>query len=301
MTRALVVVAAVALLALAPGIADTSPGAEPKCSTTPLLYEGNAYRYRPMPANDIVPGRHIGQAIRPGCWNIRIVPPLPTKRLNVYRYGTASPRVAFTILEDGPSVFAVSNRCFGFEREDMRRCLETEVRFRGRGYIAMRGLGLAVGGALGEGTVRGRPVRLRVIQGIDARIALARDAEPDAIFVAHRRCVLSPLYPNFKRCLRAPLWLAIRGHTLFRTATIQSPGSLVANARLRLFLAPDGVADQITSPDDERLTLAGRLIIDPKGRGSTRIAITNSIGAGRYAVVAELPGRQVVIIGTLHV
>jgi hypothetical protein len=254
-----------------------------------------------MPAPDVVPGRHLGQAIRPGCWNIRIEPPLPAKRLDVYRYGTASPRVAFTILETGPSVFAVPSRCFGFEREDMRRCLETEVRFRGRGYIAMRGLGLAVGGALGEATVRGRPVRLRAVQGIDPRIALAREAEPDTIFVAHRRCDLSPLSSNFKRCLRAPFWLAIRGHMRTRTATIQSPGSLVRSVRMRLFLAPGGVADQITSPGDERLTPAGRLTVDRNGQGSTRLAIANSVVGGRVAVFAQLPDRRLSVVGALHV
>jgi hypothetical protein len=75
---------------------------------------------------------------------------------------------------------------------------------------------------------------------------------------------------------------------------------LITSVRIRLFLAPDGVADQIMSSDDERLTSIGGLTIDRKGRGSTRIAIVDSVVAGRYAVIAELSRHQVVVVGGLH-
>jgi len=66
-----------------------------------------------------------------------------------------------------------------------------------------------------------------------------------------------------------------------------------------LFLAPDGIADQITSPDDDRLTPAGRLAVDRKGQSKTRIAIVGSPGEGRHAVLAQLPGPRVVVVGVL--
>jgi hypothetical protein len=300
MAKAFLLAAAVAGLLFLPSTGGTEPGAQQRCVSS-LLYKGSVYRYRPMEAENIVPRRPIGLALRPGCSDIGGVPPPPAKRVEAFRFGTASPRVALTTREVGAPVYAVSSRCFGFAREEQLGCLQTEIRFRGRGYTALRRLGLLPGGALGEGQVRGRPVRLRAIQGIDARIALARADEPETTFVAHRRCELQPLYPNFKRCLRAPLWLAVRGHTQVRTATIQSPGALLTSVRMRLFIAPDGVADQIASPDDERLTPAGVLAADRKGRGSTTIAIVDSVGDGLHAVLAQLPGRRVVVVGALRV
>jgi hypothetical protein len=70
---------------------------------------------------------------------------------------------------------------------------------------------------------------------------------------------------------------------------------------LRLFLAPDAAPDAITSPDDERLTPTGRLAVDGKGRGSTRIAIVDSVETGSYAVMAELPRGRMVVVGALYV
>jgi hypothetical protein len=70
---------------------------------------------------------------------------------------------------------------------------------------------------------------------------------------------------------------------------------------MRLFLAPDGVADEMASPDDDRLTPAGRLTVNRKGRGSTSLAIVDSVAEGSYAVVAELPGRRIVVVGGLYV
>jgi hypothetical protein len=71
------------------------------------------------------------------------------------------------------------------------------------------------------------------------------------------------------------------------------------NVRLRLFLAPDALADRLISPEDERLTPAGRLTVDRKGRGKTTIGIADALGVGRYAVLAQVPGRQVRIVGVL--
>jgi hypothetical protein len=300
MAKAFLLAAAVAGFVHLPSTGGTEPGAQQRCVSS-LLYEGSVYRYRPMDAENLVPRRPVGLALRPGCSDIGSVPPPPAKRVEVFRFGTASPRVALTTREAGAPVYAVLSRCFGFAREEQLRCLQTEIRFRGRGYTALRSLGLLSGGVLGEGRLRGRPVRLRAIQGIDPRIALARAEEPETTFVAHRRCELQPLYPNFKRCLRAPLWLAVRGHTRVRSATIRSPGALLTSVRMRLFIAPAGVADQITSPDDERLTPAGVLTVDRKGRGSTTIAIVDSAGDGPHAVLAEVPGRRVVVVGELRV
>jgi hypothetical protein len=300
MARMLLLVAAAAGLMLVPGTDGTAPGAPERCVNS-FIYEGSVYGYIPIDGENLVSGRHVGRGVRRGCTDIGGVPPPPDKRVKLYRFGTANPRVALTIREQGPFVVAVSSRCFGFDLRDYPHCLQTEVRFKGRGYSPVRGLGLTQGGALGQGQVRDRRVRLLAIQRIDPRIALVRDDEPESTYIAHRRCELVPIYPGFKRCLGAPLWLAIRGHTRVRTATIESPGSLVTSARLRLFLAPDGVADQITSPEDERLTLVGRLIVDGKGRGSTRLTIDDSLAYGRYAVLAQVPGSRVVVVGALHV
>jgi hypothetical protein len=266
-----------------------------------IVYEGSVYLRVSRDGDDVGPGARIARAVRPGCSDIGGQPPPPAEQVYVFRFGTASPRVALTTREFGGSIVAVSSRCFGFGENHggYLRCLQTEVRFRGRGYTALRGLGLSPGRALGQGTIRGRPVRLRAIQGIDPRIAVAQADDPQLSLVAHRRCELPPIYSAFRRCLRAPLWLAIRGDTRIRSATIQAPGSLITGVRLRLFLAPDGVADEITSPDDERLTPAGRLTIDRKGRGTTRITIADAVGEGRYAVVAQLPGRRIVVVGVL--
>jgi hypothetical protein len=299
----LVPVAAATALVLLPGTGGTAPGAPQRCLYH-VLYEGAAYWGYPVPQDTAIrPGERVGRAVRPGCNDFGPRPPEPSTPVDVFRFGTASPRVALITPEfRGP--VRVAGRCFGFERDTdgLLSCLQTDIRFRGRGYTGTHGPVLPRAERLGQGRIRGQPVPLQAIQGVDPRIALAREDDLKVIFVAHRRCQIWPYQrgvTTFTRCLRAPLWLAIRGHTRTRTAAIESPGSLQRNVRLRLFLAPDGVADEITSPQDERLTSAGRLAVDRKGRGKTTIRIAEALGVGRYAVLAQLPGRQVRIVGVL--
>jgi hypothetical protein len=293
------VLAASALVGLVLGVggAGAERSTAQKCIYL-VRFEGSAYHYA---AADVPRGARVGRGVRPGC-NDTGGPAPPDRAVDVYRYGTANPRVALTVAESGQNLLvAVPGRCAGFGfSAGYHRCLQTEIRYRGRGYSAFRGRALARGRALGRGTVGGRPVALEALRGIDPRIALARRGRPLEALVAHRRCELQPFAPSFMRCLRSPLWLDISPTGSIRTAAVAAPGALVTNVRLRLFLAPDAVADAITTATDERLTPTGVLSIDGRGRGSTRIAIVDSVETGNYAVMAELPSRRIVVAGALY-
>lgn len=300
MARALAA-AAIAGLVLGVGIAGGAPTAAQKCAYV-VRWDGGTYLY--LSRGDVRRGRRVGRGIRPGCNDIGGQPKPPDVPVEVFRFRTASPRVALTVREPGQQVLlvAVPGRCAGFGLGDRyRRCLAAELRFRGRGYSAMRGRALPRARQLGRGSLRGRPVQLEAVHGVDPRIALARRDKPLQLLVAHRRCELGAFSTVFMRCIRAPLWLRIEGSTAIRTGTIERPGSLLSNARLPLYLAPDAQADLVTAPEDERLTRAGHLNVDAKGRGSTRIAIVASLDTGDYAVMAELPSRRMVAVGALYV
>jgi hypothetical protein len=304
MRRMLVLVAAATGLVLLPATGATTPATQQRCSYE-VVYEGRVYSSGPIPhERPVRSGARVGRGLRLGCNDIVGRPERPTP-VDVFRFGTASPHVALTTRELGfVARVAVEGRCFGFggDPDGYLHCLQTEIRFRGRGYTGTHGPVLPRGERLGHGQIRGQLVPLQATQGIDPRVAVAREDDPQLIFVAHRRCQIWPYQrgvTTFTRCLRAPFWLAIRGHTRTRTATIQSPGSLHTNVRLRLFLAPDAIADQLISPEDERLISAGRLTVDRKGRGKTTIRIADALGVGRYAVLTELPGGQVRIVGVL--
>jgi Family of unknown function (DUF6281) len=173
MSRALALVATVVGLVLWSSTGGTAPGAQQRCPYS-IVYEGTTYLY--VPRENVVPGARVGRAVRPGCNDIGGRPPPGAKSIEAFRFGTASPRVALTTHEQGlpAMVVAVPGRCFGFGNgPDYVRCLQTDLRFRGRGYSALRGPELPQGGALGRGLVHGRPVRLLAIQGIDPRTALA--------------------------------------------------------------------------------------------------------------------------------
>lgn len=295
MARALWLVA-LAGLALGVGIAGGTPTAAEKCLYV-VHYDGGTYHYA---GAAVARGARVGRGVRPGC-NDTGGPPPPSTLVTVYRYGKASPRVALTVAESGQTLLlAVPGRCAGFGfGAGYRRCLQTEVRFGGRGYSAFRGRQLGRSRALGRGSVGGRPVPLQALERVDPRIALARRDRPLEALVAHRRCELPPSDPVFMRCLRSPLWLDITPEGAVRTVTVQRPGALVTNVRLRLFLAADADADAINSPRDERLTPAGQLAVDGRGRGSARIAIVDSVDSGSYAVMAELPAGRMVVVGAL--
>jgi hypothetical protein len=291
------VLAASALVGLVLGVsgAGAEPSSAQKCIYL-VRFEGSAYHYM---AAGVARGARVGRGVKPGC-NDTGGPPPPDKTVDVYRYGTASPQVALTLAPN--LLLAVPGRCAGFGfSAGYRRCLQTQARFKGRGYSAFRGRELPRARALGRGFIGNRLVQLEALQGIDPRIALARRGRPLEALVAHRRCELQPFDALFMRCLRSPLWLDISPTGSLRTVTIERPGSLITKVVLRLFLAPDADADAITTPDDERLTPTGRLAVDGKGRGSTTIAIVDSVESGSYALMAELPGRRVVAVGALYV
>jgi hypothetical protein len=220
----------------------------------------------------------------------------------VFSYSSANPRVALTVREgDRDLLVAVPGRCAGFGfTAGYLRCLRTELLFRGLGYTAMRGRELPRGSALSRGSLGGRAVRLRAIQGVHARIAVARADKPQQIWIAHRRCEVGAFDKVFMRCLGAPLWLRIGEEGSIRTATITRPGALLREVQLPLYLAPDEAADEIVSPQDERLTRTGLLNVDAKGRGSTQIAIVDSVVTGSYAVMAQLPQGRIVTVGALY-
>jgi Family of unknown function (DUF6281) len=296
MARALAAVA-IAGLVLGVGGAAGKPAGPQRCLFS-IVYDGSVYHY--VSSENVKPGRRVGRAVRQGC-NDTGGPPPPARPVEAFRFGSANARVALVVREDRQPnlIVAVPGRCFGLPSgRSYLRCLQTEIRFRGRGYTAVRGVPLPAAGPLGPGTTHGRPVRLRGLRGIDPRIALLRDGTRE-LLVAHRRCELMP-GKDFVRCLRAPLWLSIEGETAIRTATIERPGSLLRNVQLPLYLAPDEVADEIVSSQDERLTRTGHLAVDGRGRGSARIAIVDSIDAGSYAVMAELPSRRMVPVGALY-
>jgi hypothetical protein len=211
--------------------------------------------------------------------------------------------VALTVRESGRDLLlAVPGRCAGFGfTAGYLRCLRTEIRFGGRGYSAMKGRELPRGKALGRGSLGGRPLRLRALEGVDPRIALARADNPLQLWIAHRRCELGAFDTLFMRCLRAPLWLDISDMGAIRTATIAHPGSLLRGVQLPLYLAPDEVADEVVSAQDERLTRTGNLKVDTNGRGSTQIAIVDSVETGNYGVTAQLPRGRMVVVGALYV
>jgi hypothetical protein len=296
MARALAAVA-IAGLVLGVGGGSAKPAGPQKCLFT-IVYDGSAYHY--VSSEPVRAGRLVGRALRPGC-NDTGGPPPPATPVEAFRFGSATPQVALVVREDRQPnlIVAVPGRCFGFPPgRSHLRCLQTEVRFRGRGYTAVRGSSLPAAGPLGHGTTLGRRVRLRGLRGIDPRIALLRDRTRE-LLVAHRRCELMP-GKDFVRCLRAPLWLSIEGETALRTATIERPGSLLRNVQLPLYLAPHSVADEIVSPQDERLTRTGQLTVDARGRGSTPIAIVDSVDMGSYAVMAQLPSGRMVSVGALY-
>jgi hypothetical protein len=291
------VLAAGALVALVLGVsgAGADPSSAQKCIYI-VRFDGSSYVFM---ASGVTHGARVGLGVKPGC-NDTGGPPPPDQSIDVYRYGKASPRVALTVTSN--LLLAVPGRCAGFGfGAGYRRCLQSEVRFRGRGYSAFRGRALPRGPSLGRGTVTGRSVQLVALRGVDPRIALARSGRPLEALVAHRRCELQPFSSLFMRCIRSPLWLDVTPTGSIRTVTIERPGALVRGVRLRLFLAPDAEADAITTPTDERLTPAGQLDVDSKGQGSGRIAIVDSVVSGSYALMAELPGERMVVVGALYV
>ena len=76
--------------------------------------------------------------------------------------------------------------------------------------------------------------------------------------------------------------------------TVKQPWALVRNVELPLYVAEDLIADQVTSPADERLTPAGRLRVDGAGRGSTTITVADSAAYGLLGVVVQLPNGRLV-------
>ncbi len=197
MARVLALGALVVAL-LGAGVAGGRPVTAQRCAYV-VRYDGGDYHYA---AAGVARGARVGRGVRPGCSDTGGPPP-PDRAVAVFRYGTASPRVALTVSESGQNLLvAVPGRCAGFGfGAGYRRCLQTEVRFRGRGYTALRGRALPRGPALGRGFV--------ALRGIDPRIALARRGRPLDVLVAHRRCELPAFSTLFMRCLRAPLWLDI--------------------------------------------------------------------------------------------
>lgn len=296
MARVLAVGALVGL-ALGAGVAGGGPVTAQKCIYV-VRYDGSDYHYA---AAGVARGPRVGRGVRPGC-NDTGGPRPPDRPVDVYRFGRASPRVALTVSESGQNLLvAVPGRCAGFGfAAGYRRCLQTEVRFRGRGYSAFRGRALPRGAVLGRGSAAGRPVQLVALRGVDPRIALARRDRPLEALIAHRRCELAPFSTVFMRCIRAPLWLDVSPTGSIRTVAIERPGALLKSVRIRLFLAPDADADAITTPTDERLTPAGQLDVDANGRGSGRIVIVDTVDSGSYAVMAELPGGRIVPVGALY-
>ena len=288
----------VAGLALGIGGAQGRSTSAQKCLYQ-VVFEGSTYHL--IRTDGIQRGERVGAGVKPGCNDTFPGPPAPDVPITVFRYGSASPRVALTVREsDRDFLIAVPGRCAGFGfTAGYLRCLRTEVRYRGRGYSAMRGRELPRGKALGRGSIAGRPVPLQAIQGVDPRVAVARAGNRLQIWIAHRRCELGAFDKLFMRCIRGPLWLRISGEGTIRTATVEHPGSLLRNVQLPLYLAPDAVADEIVSAQDERLTRTGQLAVDARGRGSARIAIIDSVDTGSYAVMAQLPQGRMVTVGAL--
>jgi Family of unknown function (DUF6281) len=289
--------AAIAGLVLGVGGASGKPVAVRKCLFT-IHYDDSVYYA--VSSENVTPGRRVGRAFRQSCNDIGGPPP-PARPVEAFRFGSANPRVALVVSEARRPhlIVAVPGRCSGYAPErSYLRCLQTEVRFRGRGYTAVRGVPLRAARTLAPGVSRGRTVRLRAIQGIDPRIAVLR-ASTRELLVAHRRCEFQPSDRNFARCLRSPLWLEITGEGRFRTGLVDAPGALVRSSELPLYLAEDAIADQIVSAADERLTPAGRLTVDGRGRGTARIGIADSAVSGLLAVVAQLPGGRMVVVGSL--
>jgi uncharacterized protein DUF6281 len=297
MARVLALGALVGLL-LGAGVAGGRPVATQRCLYV-VRFDGSNYQ---LAATGVARGSRVGRGVQPGC-NDTGGPPPPDRAVDVYRYGRASPQVALTVAESGQNLLvAVPGRCAGFgSGSAYRRCLQTMVRFRRRAYSAFRGRALARGPSLGRGSVAGRPVRLVALRGVDPRIAVARAGRPLEALIANRRCEFQPFETTFMRCIRSPLWLDISPSGKLRSAAVERPGALVRNQQLRLFLAPDRVADEITSPTDERLTPTGVLSVDAAGHGSTRIAIVDTVGTGSYAVLAQLPANRMVVVGELSV
>jgi Family of unknown function (DUF6281) len=290
----LLAAATIAGLALGVGGAAADSTAGAKCLYS-VVYDGSSYHY--VSGATVEAGPRVGRALRQGCNDTGGPPPPPTP-VEVFRFGTASPRVALVVRQNRQPdlIVAVPGRCFGSAaHRDRLRCLQTELRFRGRGYTAVRGLALAAARPLGHGTIRGRPVRLRALQGIDSRSAVLLDRTRE-LFVAHRRCELLPS-SDLARCLRSPLWLDIAGEGRSRTATIDRAGSLLRSAGLPLYVAENMIADQIASPTDHRLSPAGRLTVDGRGRGSARISVADSAVFGLLAVVAQLPNGRMAVVG----
>ena len=297
MTRVLALGALVSLV-LGVGGAGAEPAARQKCLAQ-IVFEGSPYIF--VRSDGVVRGPRVGRGVKPGCDDTPSGPQPPDVPIPVFKYGSAPSRVALTTFESRTTrLFAVYGRCWGFGAQmAYLRCLQTELRFGGRGYTALRGVQLPPGRAIGRGSLARRLTPVVALQGIDQRIALARRGKPE-VWVAHRRCEFAPPDRWFGRCLRAPLWLSVQGSDAIRTATIDNPGSLLRSVTLRLFLAPDESADRITSATDERLAPAGNLPIDAQGRGTAKVAIIASIDAGSYAVMAELPSRRVVPVGALY-
>jgi hypothetical protein len=286
-------------LAFGVGGAEGRPSSAQKCASV-VRFDGSLYYMWGLRA---AAGERVGHGVKLGC-NDTGGPPPPAVSADIHRFRTSSPMVAVTVRMRGQPdrLAAVSGRCSGFGFGDgYRRCLATEIRFGGRGYASIRGRALALARDLGTGSLRGRPVRLRSVEGVDPRIAVVVPGEPRRLWIAHRRCELGGFEsPLFMRCIRSPLWLDISPTGSIRTITVERPGALISDVRLRLFLAPDADADSITTPTDERLTPAGRLDVGANGHGSGRIAIVDSVGTGSYAVMAELPGGRMAVAGALY-
>lgn len=297
MARVLALGALVGLV-LGAGVAGGRPVTAQRCLYV-VRFDGSDYHYA---ATGVTRGPRVGRGVQPGCNDTGGTPP-PDRPVDVYRYGRASPQVALTVAESGQNLLvAVPGRCAGFgSGSAYRGCLQTTLRLRGRAYSAFRGRALARGPSLGPGSVAGRPVQLVALRGVDPRIALARAGRPLEALIANRRCELQPFETAFMRCIRSPLWLDISPSGKLRNVTVERPGALVRNQQLRLFLAPDRIAEAITSPTDERLTPTGVLSVDTAGHGSTRIAIVDTVDAGSYAVLAQLAANRVVVVGELSV
>ena len=104
-------------------------------------------------------------------------------------------------------IYLLAGRCWGYlANSAFTRCLREQLRFDGRSYVATRPPSdLSVGAAAGPGVLGQRPVRVRRLERVLPRIAVALEGIPGTIYVASGACLVDPLqrtFPQtFARCL----------------------------------------------------------------------------------------------------
>jgi hypothetical protein len=101
-------------------------------------------------------------------------------------------------------VYVAAGRCAGFDGLAFEDCLREPLDYQGARYVATRLLGpVSRAGALGPGTLAGRPAEVERLVGIaPSRAVSVASAPADVVYLAQGVCPL-PGLDRLERCLQS--------------------------------------------------------------------------------------------------